>query len=123
MPIHQATMFDKYLYIDFLKKYKKIYEITSSAKIRNKSAYHLNGIMCLYQLMKNKSKVRNNIDSLVVSITDDVDTNFVEFALIKVYKPLLYCINDDIKNKTETVAQQYKIFFESILPEKSDYEN
>ena len=72
--------------------------------------------------MKKKSIIVNNVDSLVVSITDDIDNNFVEFSLIKVYKPTLYCINDDIKNKTDVIFHQYKIFFESILPEKSDYE-
>ena len=121
-PIHQATIFNKHIYIDFLKKYKNIYEITSSSKFRSIKTYHINGIIPFYQFMKGKSVVSGNINSLVISITNDEEQNYVEFALIKVYKPLLYCIEDDINNKTENIATQYDIFFKATLPNKSKYE-
>ena len=121
-PIHQATIYDKNIYIDFLKKYNNIYDITSSKKFRNTKTYHINGIIPFYQFMEKKSIASGNINSLVISITNDEEQNYVEFALIKVYKPLLFCIEDDINNKTENIATQYDIFFESIFSEKSKYE-
>lgn len=121
-PIHQATIYNKDIYIEFLKKYENIYEITSSSNFRNKKTYHINGILPFYQFMIGKSEIRGNIDSLLVSITNNEEQNFIEFSLIKILKPSLFCIEDDIKNKTDNIGKQYDIFFESVFPEKSNYE-